>query len=591
MIHDTEHDAPGAGGDAGSARATTYGAPRVTHGRAGAEATAWAHRYPILAVWFIALLAYSDAFTGAFAFDDLQHVRDNVRIRDLHALLTWSGYEPLHLRFVGYVTFALNYALGRLNVVDYHLVNFAIHAANAALVYALVILCFRTPRLRGSAVAPSAQAIAFFSAALFATHPLQTQAVTYVVQRFTSLSTFFYLLTVVLFLAWRLRRERADASPAASAALFAALLASAVLGMKTKEIVFTVPLAVVLCELSFFEPLPWRQRLFLLPIAATLPIVPLSVLSAGPVSATSVAQATRVQTTVSRIDYLLTQGPAVVTYLRMLVWPAGQNVDHDFPVARSVLEPRVLGSSLALAALGAVAGLLYRRTAARAARPLDPGARLVGFGVAWFFLALAVESTVVPIADVLNEHRVYLPSVGFFCGVGVLGALLLHHVRPASAARAMVIAGLSLSAVLAVATFQRNRVWATEISLWSDGAAKSPGKARPHLNVGTALAMEGRLDEAARELRRAVELDPESAYAHAQLGAALMSLERPAEAEPELREAVRLAPNDADALFNLGIVLTRTGRREEAAPVLRRFLEVASPSYANARRIAERALR
>ena len=554
--------------------------------------TPWLHRFPLAGVFLLALLAYSNSFTGSFVFDDIQHVRDNLRIRDLGALLSWSGYLAERHRFVGYLTFAVNYALGGQDVFDYHLVNFLIHAINAGLVYALVLLTFRTPRLRNSALASSAQAIAFFAAALFATHPLQTQAVTYVVQRFASLAALFYLLTVVLFLRWRLHREAGDASRTKRTILYAALFLTAVLAMKTKETAVTLPLAVILCEASFFEPLVWRRRLFLLSIASTMLIIPLSYLDGVAISPTALAQATRVQTAVSRVDYLLTQAPVVLTYLRLLVWPAGQNLDHDFPVARSLFEPRVLAAGLALIALAALAWLLHRSTApGRSRGAVDPGARLVAFGIAWFFLTLAVESSVIPIVDVIYEHRVYLPSAGIFVGVGVLAALVAQRVHARSAARTLVVAALVLSAVLGGATFRRNRVWASEISIWSDAAAKSPGKSRPHANLGTALSVAGRLDEGARELRRAVEIDPGFSYARAQLGAALVTLGRLGEAEPELREVVRVQPNDPEVLFNLAMVLLRTGRSEEAKPVLKRFLDVAPPAYAEARRLAERAQR
>jgi hypothetical protein len=552
----------------------------------------WRHRFPLAGVFLLALLAYSNSFTGTFVFDDVQHVRDNLRIRDLGALVSWEGYLALRHRFVGYLTFALNYRLGELSAFDYHLVNFCIHAITAALVYALVLLASRTPRLRSSTPEGSSQAVAFFAAALFATHPIQTQAVTYIVQRFTSLAALFYVLTVVLYLRWRLNREAGEGSRTTRAVLYAGVLLSAVLGMKTKETAFTVPLAVILCELSFFDLPAWRRRFFLLPIAATMLVIPLSYLGSVAMSAPAVAQATRVQTTVSRLDYLLTQAPVVVTYLRLLAWPAGQNLDHDFPLAHGFLEPRVLAAGLALVVLMIVALLLYRCSGpGRTRGAWNPGARVVAFGIAWFFLSLAVESSVVPIADVINEHRVYLPSVGIFVGAAGLAGLLARRVHPRGAARAVVVAAMVLSAVLGVATFRRNRAWASEISIWSDAAQKSPGKSRPHANLGTALCVAGRLDEGARELRRAVEIDPGSSYARAQLGASLVTLGRLGEAEPELREVVRTRPNDPEVLFNLGIVLLRTGRVEEAKPVLKRFLDVAPATHAAARRIAERALR
>jgi tetratricopeptide (TPR) repeat protein len=554
----------------------------------------WAHRYPVALVIVLALLAYSNSFTSAFVFDDIQHVRDNLRIRDLGALLSWNGYLPLRHRFVGYLTFALNYALGNLEVAEYHVVNFCIHAINCGLVYALVVLAFRTPRLRSSALAGSAQAIAFFAAALFATHPIQTQAVTYIVQRFTSLAALFYLLAVVLFLRWRLHREAGDASRTARVALYSGVLLSAVLGMKTKEIAFTLPIALILCEVSFFEPGAWRKRLFLLPIAATMLVIPLTYLGGLPVesaagASANVAEATRVQSTISRLDYLLTQAPVLVTYLRLLVWPTGQNLDHDIRVAHRLVEARVLGSGLLLVTLAALAWSLYRRTASGRVT-IEAGWRLVGFGVVWSFLALAVESSFVPIVDVINEHRVYLPAAGLFAGVATALALAMRRVHARSTARVVVVSAVIVSAVLAVASICRNRVWANDITLWSDAAQKSPNKARPHLNLGTALAVAGRLEEGTRELRRAVEIEPDF-YSRTQLGAALLALGRFPEAEPELREAVRLKPADPEALFNLGMALMRTSRAEEAKAVLKRFLDVAPTSYAAARRVAERAQR
>lgn len=556
---------------------------------AEAEDGRWPHHLAVGAVILLALAAYSNSFTGTFVFDDIQQIRDNVRIRDLGAVASWSGYLEFRHRYVGYFTLALNYALGRLDVADYHVVNFGIHAANAALVYALALLIFRTPRLSRSTVAAAAQSIAFLAAALFATHPIQTQAVTYIVQRFTSLATLFYLLTIVLFLRWRLDGEAGDVGRGRRAITYVGMLVSVVLAMKTKEIAVTAPLAVVLCELSFFEPLPWRRRLFLVPILATLAVIPLTFLTYVPLEPSALGEATRIQTGVSRLDYLLTQASVVLTYLELLVWPAGQNLDHDFPLAKGLLEVRVILSVLGVVALAGAAALLHRRTAdAATSGRLDPVLRLVPFGVGWFFLALVVESSVIPIVDVIYEHRVYLPSVGIFIAAAGLAGLLFHRIGSWSVARALLITTLVLSTVLGVATFRRNRVWANDISLWTDAAEKSPGKSRPHLNLGTALAVAGRIEEGARELRRAVELDPGSAYARAQLGAALLTLGRLGEAEPELRETARLEPDDPEVLFNLAMVLMRTGRKDEAKQLLKRFLEVAPTTYADARRYAER---
>lgn len=535
----------------------------------------------------LALLAYSNALGGAFVFDDVKHVRDNPLVRDLGALFSWSAFraEP---RWVAYLTFALNHRLCGPSPAGYHALNVAVHAANALLVLALVQLLFRSPRLARSALAPHAPALAFVAAALFVSHPLQTQAVTYVVQRITSLAALFYLASLVGYLWWRLLPPERTRARAAGYAL---VLLSAVLALKTKEIAFTLPFAILLVELSFFEP-GRRDLLALLPILATALLVPATWLlrASGPAAdpLASIAQLTRVQTGLGRLDYLATEATVIVTYLFLMLLPIGQNLDHDYPLQHSFASPAVLSALAVLLALAGLAASLYWRTSPRARRPLDPAVRLAGFGIAWWFLAHSVESSVIPIVDVINEHRVYLPSIGLFAAAAV-GVVWVARRRlgDRDASRGAVAAGVALAMVLALATFARNRAWASDVSIWTDAALKSPQKSRPALNLGTALVEAGRPGEAVPSLRRAVELDPGSSYARAQLAAALLSIGRAAEAEPELREVLRMTPDNPEALFNLATLAWNGRRLEEARALYARFLAVAPRAYDGARRVAE----
>ena len=363
----------------------------------------------------------------------------------------------------------------------------------------------------------------------------------------------------------------------------AAVVATTLLAMKTKEIAFTLPIAVALYELAFFDGTVRLLRLA--PVLATLPVIPLTTLAARGAGASSVlaglAESTRVDTPIARLDYLTTQLVVVVKYLGLLVFPSGQTVDHDVPVFRSLSEPRVAASLALLAGLALLAALLYRWTrAARAPAPSIPAARLAGFGIAWFFLALLVESSLIPISDLMYEHRVYLPSVGLLVAAATALAALARRLPGVDAARTTVLAGALVAIVLSVVTLSRNEVWADDLSLWSDAALKSPRKPRPFVNLGTALALSGRRELGASVLRQAVVLDPGSSYARSQLAAALLSLGRNAEAEPELREVLRSAPGDPEALYNLGALLWQTNRRDEARGLFARFLEVAPPSTA-----------
>jgi tetratricopeptide (TPR) repeat protein len=544
---------------------------------------------PVLLV-ALGLLAYANAFGGAMVFDDLQQIRVNPLVRDLSAMASWDGYRVLPSRWIAYLTFALNHSVGGLAPAGYHAVNVAIHLGTALLLYALVRVTFRTPRLRESALAPHASAVAFLAAALFVAHPIQTQAVTYIVQRIASLAALFYVGAVLLYARWRLAPPRAGRT--GRAVRYAGVVVLALLAAHTKEIAITLPLAIALYELCFFDPEPGRRGrwLWLLPLLAVAALVPLLRVPAGhPLGPAGLALVTRdLQSHASRLDYFLTQGPVLVRYLLLLVLPVGQSLDHDVRLQRSPLAPEVAAAGLALVSLMILALVLARRARPGAPHRLDPAARLAAFGIAWWFLTHAVESSIFPITDLMNEHRVYLPSAGAFAAAAVgLAWLARRRVGPERASRAVMAAGAALGIVLSGATLARNTVWRNEVTLWTDAARKAPAKLRPALNAGTALAQAGRYREAEASLRHAAILDPKSAFAHAQLAAVLLSLRRPAEAEPELRRALQLAPSDVEATFNLAILLHETGRTAEAREWFTRFLAIAPARYAGARKLAE----
>ena len=521
-------------------------------------------------ILLLGLLAYSNSFQGEFIFDDIEQLVVNPVIRDLGAFLGPAGYRFHPNRFVAYVTFALNHRLGGYDPIGWHVVNVAIHLVNALLVWQLVRLAFRSPRLRASALAPSAEAMAFASGATFVAHPLATQAVSYVVQRITSLATLFYLAAVVLYLAWRLRPPGRG-----RVLLYAGMLACSLLAFRTKEIAFTLPVAIALVEWAFLEGGP-RRWLPILPVAALALVIPLTLVEVGRPAGDVLASAdtgTRVQSAISRGDYLKTQAVVVVRYLGLLVVPVGQVLDHDVAIRTTWLAPDVAASTLLLLALAALGAWLAWRSRPGGARPpLDPAVRFVALGIAWFFVTLSVESSVIPIADVMNEHRVYLPSAGLLPGAVTAVAFLFLRIDPLHVARNTALTGAIAGAVLGVATWNRNVVWRTEISLWNDVAEKSPRHWRALKNLSTNYFKKGRIPEAIAALRKHVEIFPDEPVSHMQLGVGLYVAHQPAEAEVELRKAVALDPNDPDMLFNLAFFLIEVGRRPEARAYLERLI-------------------
>lgn len=505
-----------------------------------------------LAIVLATVLVYSNTLGASFQFDDAPNIVRNPWIRDLGNL-----WPPSGRRWVGMLTFALNYRLGGLDVLGYHLVNLAIHVVNALLVAGLAAATLRAPGLRGAATGPLLHRYLPVSAGLlFALHPLATQAVTYVVQRFTSLATLFFLLSLLLYL--RVRTSIEDGGPKGRAALLYALaVLAAALAMKTKEIAVTLPLVATAGDLLLFPG--GRRRLLLLPLAATALLVPLGIAHEGRGLAEALADPSDLAAEtrdIPRSVYLLTQPRVIARYLRLLVLPIGQNLDYDFPLATSLGEPAVLLSLALLAAVvgAALVAFVRSRRAGRAAGVL------AALGVGWFFATLSVESSVIPIRDVIFEHRTYLPLAGAALTLATLLIATIERWRPAREPGLRVVAALVVVATpLGAATHVRNRVWRDEVTLWTDVVAKSPNKGRPRLSLGYAYARRGRLDDAIREYREAIRLAPWLADAHNNLGAAHMAQGRVEEAMREYEEALRMDPRLAGAHNNLGAALLTRG--------------------------------
>jgi Flp pilus assembly protein TadD len=541
--------------------------------------TPWLRRAAPIVVVLVGAAVYARSLRGEFVFDDTAQLRDNPLLRDVGNYLPGgAGYRAMPNRFVAYVTFALNYRLGGPSTLGFHLFNVAVHVANGLLVLALVRLAFQAPVLRRSELARSAPAIGLAAAALFVVHPLQTQAVAYLVQRLTSLATFFYLAAVVLYVAWRISPE-GRATRVRRLACYAGAIVTTLLAMRTKEIAFTLPLALVLVEVCFLEGPRWRRLRDLVPFLATLAIIPLSLLRldrpAGQVLS-DVSEATRLDTNLPRLDYVTTELAVIARYVRLLLVPVGQNADYDFPIYRSLLHAPVLAGAALVVSSAAGAVLLYVRTRRPAAEGgLDPGARLAGFGLAWFLLGLAVESSVIPIVDVIFEHRVYLPSVGAFVAAATGAAFLARRLSPARADAALLAGVAAVALVLGPLTIRRNEVWTSRLALWSDVVERSPAKRRAHYNLANALGDANRTAAAIEHYEAALRIDPTYSPAYNNLAAALMQQGRRAEATAVLRSAILVDPKNAAPLYNLASMqLEDPAYAAEAIDLLRKAIEL-----------------
>jgi Flp pilus assembly protein TadD len=553
--------------------------------------------FHLLLVMIVALAAYANTFHGPFLFDDTSSITDNQVIKNLSTFLSGKGYAYNPRRFLGYLSFAVNYKLGGLNVVGYHLVNLAIHILSGWLVYALVRLTLKTPffenRGLGTGDLESEKAftlhsspftlqrlLPLFVALLFVAHPIQTQAITYIVQRLASLATMFYLGSLALYVWGRLLQERhGQPYHPKVVLLFILSLIVGLAAMRTKEIAMTLPIAAILYDFSFFGKGVKKRYILFCATVITLAVVGAGIIhSEKPLGEllSDVSRFTR-ESQLPRLDYLFTQFTVIVTYIRLLFLPVGQNLDYDYPVYDSFFAPQVFLSFLFLIALLTGAIYLYNRSSGdrepgtgNSVSPFTGYFRLIAFGILWFFLTLAIESSIIPISDVIFEHRLYLPSFGAFLAIAAGFLLILRNTDLAIKG----VAAASIVLILAGATFYRNATWGDAISLWRDAAAKSPNKARPHYSLGHVLLQAKEFDEALVETQYAVKLAPQDSMARNNLGSALEKKGMLDQAINEYRLSLGINPNFPTALANLGAALEKQGSVDAAIVQYRQALAI-----------------
>ena len=540
----------------------------------------------VLLVIVLGFLVYSNTFKVPFAFDDQLVISQNIGIKDLKQFLGPSLPLKDHLtnflqgssRHIGFLSFALNYKVHGLQLTGYHVVNLMIHLTSALLVYGLVLLTFRTPfaadfSQRGVVSHSSLpRLLALFTALLFVSHPVQTQAVTYIVQRLTSLATLFCLASLVLYIRARL----AGGGLVTRYVCYGTSIIAAVVAMKTKEISFTLPFMIILYEVMFFQGELKRRILYLVPFFLTAFLIPFSVLGiqifsagglSGGVATGGLAAVDAVVRLASftRWDYLFTQFRVIVTYIRLLFFPVNQNLDYDYPLYRTFFNPEVVLSFLFLLALfGLGVYLLYASTSKEKSGRF--WLRAVSFGIFWFFATMSVESSIIPIADLIFEHRVYLPSVGFFMalmfGVGCISATSLSRARLIGKAfvPVMILVVLALSA----ATYARNTVWRDGVTLWEDMARKSPGKVRPHYGLGLQYALRERFDDAVREYQAVIRINPDHLESYNDLAAIDIKRNRLDDAAKTLQAAFKISPGYPEGHLNMGVIYEKQGRLDDA---------------------------
>ena len=503
-----------------------------------------AARWPIWLLVALSLVAYSNSFRGVFVFDDKPAILQNAHLRQLWPVtdaMAAPKQTPVAGRPVLALTLAINYALNDYRVGGYHAVNLAIHLLAGLTLYGLIRRTLMSERLRPQYQSRSG-VLAAVAAAVWIVHPIQTESVTYVIQRAESLVGLFYLLTVYAAM------RSMDSERSIGWSLLAATCS--IIGMASKEVMVTAPVMVLLYDRAFAarsirEALRKRWPLYAGLAASWL--VLFALMLQGPRTGT-VGFGLE---TITAWEYASSQFGVILHYLRLCLFPMGLCLDYGWPVVSSWMQ--ILPAMLIVVALSMFTfwGLIHQRR--------------WSYPAAWFFFILAPTSSFVPMQDLAFEHRMYLP----LAGLCVLAVLVVDKLIGRQVMVGVFVAGVVIIS-LTVLTLARNRDYHSEVAIWQSVVEASPDNPRGHNNLGKTLHEAGRVDLAMKHYRAALRIESGHVDAHNNMGVILARKLRFVEAIKHFRSAVDAEPEATMPHYNLGMALQAHGDLEAA---LKQYLE------------------
>jgi Flp pilus assembly protein TadD len=545
-------------------------------------------------------LAYSNSFNNAFQYDDNHVIERNPFVKHPGKIPQFftepqmgsgvysetSSYRPLLM-----TSFAFNYCLGGMNVFGYHLFNFLVHLLCTFLVYFITLYIFRFNTLSKEANSLRCQLVALFAALVFGLHPVQTESVTYITGRSSTLMALFLLSSFFTYLQYRLT-QKIPYLILSSLGYACALL--------VKETAITLFAILLLFNVMFPHGSNFKNRCL-----SFLPHFLLTMLYLGMRVYFFGFQQNDSHPVRPLYENLLSQSWAWVHYLGTLILPLNLNNDYDFPVFHSILESQVILNIFLLAAISFFIWWLSRSN------------RLISFFALWFIITLLPTNSVIALDDLVSDRWLYLSLVGY----AVLLAMAVNwifqkQVEPGDRARKIVFFFLCALMIefYGFSTLLRNFAWTNPITLWEDAVSKSPQKARTLNALGAALAERGRLEEASQILFQAIALEPRGGQAylnlgyvfteqgkweeavaiyregmplsprlasefHNNLGAIYFKQQKMGAAEKEFRRAIELRPHNAPPYFNLGLLHERRGNFDQAISNVEAAVEL-DPDYA-----------
>jgi len=559
----------------------------------------------ILVIIAVTTLAYWNSFTVPFVFDDGSNIIHNtgIHLRNFtpESVATLKDTVTKQGRAITLISFALNYYFGALNTFGYHLFNLILHILVSILIFYFVRLTLNLPGF-SSQYGKWAKETAAGCALIFAVHPVNTQAVTYIVQRYTGMAAGFALCSLIFYAKARLR------TGSGRAGYFMLSIICFLLAFNSKQNMVVLPILVGIYEFYAFQKqdVGWLKRHWMfIALAIILPFLAALIYTKFDLLGWFVKEYARREFTMGQ--RLLTEMRVLVYYLTLLVLPLPSRLNLDytgFPLSYSLISPQAtLYAMLFLAGLLVLAVVLYRR------QPL------ISFCILWYFVNLMVESSIVAL-DLIYDHRLYFPIIGLLIPV-VFGGVKLINRSFTKGAKAVETVVLGVLVVLAgFGVHQRNETWQSVISILEDVVKKAPNNSRQHVNLGVAYSDIGEIDKAIVlykkgieikddyaetynnlgnaynrkgmykkaivEYQKAIKLKHDYKEAHNNLGSAYSNLRQYDKAIAEHKKALKINPNCEKSHNNLGVAYSFKREYDKAVREYKRALEIA-PSFTRSR--------
>ncbi|HJP18139.1 MAG TPA: tetratricopeptide repeat protein [Nitrospinota bacterium] len=516
--------------------------------------------YSFSVIILISLLSYFNTFQNSFHFDDHDYILNNEAFKE-HLNYTFtigSTLSNLRNRSVVLHSLYLNYSVGGFNVFGFHVVNLTVHTLTCLLIFILLKETLRNFHFsKNRFKSDTGINIPLLSSILFAVHPINTQAVTYISNRSTLLATFFYLLSFIFFI----RSVRSISFSSAFSFIFLSAI-SLLMGFGSKTIIITFPALFIIFYLLFLSQKTSvikkdllnkltssigfciiASPLILALFSKQISYQRLSAINSkllSPILGTLIMALDVTEDYISSFIYLLTEFKVIISYyLKIIFFPFNQNIDPDFLIAQALTDIPVLFSLFLIISLLIIGLYFYKK---------NP---LITFGIFWFYITLLPTSSIIPLLDPVAEHRVYLPSIGIAMIISVFLNDFYKKKKTTGQATSLIFI-IAPIVILSSLTIQRNFIWKDEVSLWSDAAEKSPLKPRPFNNLGEAYEKKADYQKAIHSLKKAISLAPDFDYAHNNLGTVYGKLNQFDLAIKEYLHVLKVNDQFTAAHYNLG---------------------------------------